>query len=160
MLVGVLALGSWAAGASAVQAQVFIRAPFVRVQVGPGVNVRVPFFSFSAPAAPPPLYGPPPAYVYPPNPYVPPQPGFVPPQPGFVPPAPPPVPPIDPAPPGNPAPNPPANPPPAPANPNDLLPPAPVGPVQAMTLDQFAKQFQPKAGAYEIDLVNPVTKQP
>ncbi len=41
--VGLLALVGLVAGASPGQGQVFVRAPFVRVFVGPGVNVRAPF---------------------------------------------------------------------------------------------------------------------
>jgi hypothetical protein len=69
-------------GASEAQAQVFIRAPFVRVQVGPGVWVRAPFVNLFVPPAAP-VYGYPPAYVAPSSPAV-----EVAPQPGVVPNAP------------------------------------------------------------------------
>jgi hypothetical protein len=42
----------------------------------------------------------------------------------------------------------------------DDAPPQPVQPVQATTLDDFAKTFKPKAGTYEVTMLNPVTKQP
>ena len=48
---------------------------------------------------------------------------------------------------------------PKPPAPNgDLAPPQPVQPNKAMTLEQFANSFQPKAGNYEVSLMNPVTK--
>src|SRR5262245_53186786 len=78
MLVGVLAAGCWAVGAPDAPAQVLVRVPFVRVQVGPGVDVRAPFFSFSSPPAgpflpPPPVYVIPQGYVIPPpSPFIPP----------------------------------------------------------------------------------------
>ena len=48
----VLALGSWVAVASVSHAQVFVRAPFVRVNVGPGVWVRAPFVNLYVPSGP------------------------------------------------------------------------------------------------------------
>jgi hypothetical protein len=45
------ALGCWSIAASAADAQIFVRAPFVRVQVGPGVWVRAPFVNLFVPPA-------------------------------------------------------------------------------------------------------------
>jgi hypothetical protein len=129
----------------AADAQVYVRAPLVRVQVGPGVGIRAPFFRFYLPDA----YGPPPPYYIPAPLYVPaaPLPG-------------------DPVLPTLPVPNAvqptPAQTPPAaaiPAPPADLAPPAPQT-TAALTLEQFSKSFQAKAGAYEVELVNPLTRQP
>ena len=129
------ALGCWMAAESSAQAQVFVRAPFVRVQVGPGVGIRAPFVNLWLPSNPDPYYYPP---------------GYVPPAPpaGAVPPA---------------GLGPEVAPPPALVAPkagSDAPPPAAGQQVQALTLDQFAKTFQAKAGSYEVDLVNPVTNQP
>ena len=53
LVASILTAGCLIAGASDAQAQVFVRAPFVRVQVGPGVWVRAPFVNlFVPPAAP------------------------------------------------------------------------------------------------------------
>jgi hypothetical protein len=143
--VGLVAVVSWAAGAAVSDAQVFVRAPFVRVQVGPGVSIRAPFFRF---------YSPPdgPVYVYPP--------GFVPPPPFAFAPGPQVAPAVVNASPANSPPLPmPKVSPPAPA-PVIESPPTALQGGQVMTLRQFATTFQPKAGAYEVDLINPVTKQP
>lgn len=123
------------------QAQVSIRAPFVRVDVGPpggGVNVRAPFVNVNVP----PKYAPPPVVVYPvqqvqPAPYVPqfqPQvPPVVQPQPGQF----------------QPMEIPPPN----------VLPGTSPGSVllktKPMTHYEFAKAFVPTGGRYEVDLVHP-----
>jgi hypothetical protein len=147
LLAGLMAVGCWAAAATETPAQVLVRVPFVRVQVGPGVDVRAPFFSFSSPPSGP-ILAPGPAYVYPQGYVIPPPSVYIPPTPPAT------VPPVDVVPPA-PAqvPSPTVPPPPPP-------PPAPATGAQAMTLDQFSKQFQPKAGTYDLDLLNPVTGQP
>jgi hypothetical protein len=131
--------------ASAAEAQVFVRAPFVRVQVGGGVYVRAPFVNLWLP--PPPVYVGPPAYIAPPNVYVPPMPRVV----------------ESPAPPANEPPPLPNTPPPVPNTPavpnNDNGPPQPAKAAQVPTLEQFAKSFQPKGGRYEVSILNPVTNQ-
>lgn len=124
-----LALGYCSIAASAADAQVFVRAPFVRVQVGPGVWVRAPFVNLYVPPAGV-TYGAPAGYAVPPAAEVLPFPAK------------------DNAPAVN---DPKVGPPPAPL-------PAQAEPV--MSLAQFAKSFQAKAGSYEIDLINPVTNQP
>src|SRR5260370_22489973 len=68
---GFLALGGVLTAASPGQAQVFVRAPFVRVFVGPGVQVRAPFVDINIP--PRPYF-----VVPPPSVYIPPQPKLVP----------------------------------------------------------------------------------
>ena len=108
--------------ASAAQAQVFIRVPFVRVWVGDGVSVRAPFVNVNVP---PRVYYTPAVVVEKP-----------------LPPASEPIP----------APRPPIN--------DANAPPQPVQPAQVMTIDAFAKNFQAKAGSYEVTLLNPTTKQP
>lgn len=121
--------------ASAASAQVFVRAPFVRVQVGgPGVYVRAPFVNMFVPSYYPPPNGPV---------YLAPQPRL------FVPPTQlePPVVQPDAKPPLQPVPG--------------EGPPAPLPQANgAMTLEQFAKSFEPKPGNYEVTLFNPVNKQP
>jgi hypothetical protein len=132
-------LCSWLAFASVSEAQIFVRAPFVRVYVGDGVGVRAPFVNLYVPPDGP-VYGPrviymPPAVVVPaPQPQ--PQPFPPAPQPQPFPPAPQPVPDAKNA------------------------PPAPVQAVQAPTLEAFSKTFQAKAGSYEVSVLNPVSKQP
>src|SRR5437588_10613408 len=61
--------------ASSAEAQVFVRAPFVRVQVGGGVWVRAPFVNLWVP--PGPAYYGPRVYAGPPAVYVPPMPRLV-----------------------------------------------------------------------------------
>jgi hypothetical protein len=117
------------AGASDAHAQVFIRAPFVRVQVGPGVWVRAPFVNLFIPSAAP-IYAVPPGSIVPAPPIA-----EVVGQPSVVP-------------------NPPAT-----QNPKLVIP-VPAQPPPPLSLDQFAKTFQAKAGSYEVDLINPVTNQP
>lgn len=79
LLASVFALGCSIAVAPAARAQIFVRAPFVRVQVGPGVYVRAPFVNLFVPPAAP-VYVVPPGYVVPTSPAaeVLPQPGVVP----------------------------------------------------------------------------------
>ena len=145
------ALIAWLALVTATQAQVFIRAPFVRVGVGDGVYVRAPFVNLYIPGDAPPGYPPP----YGPRIYYMPQPGTVmQPQPGAVP--------SEKL---------------SPRRNSFLLrrnrcsprrsrpsgttpPPQPIQPTQVPTLDAFAKTFKAKAGAYEIALLNPITKTP
>lgn len=141
------------ASVSTSEAQVSIRVPFVRINVGgDGVSVRAPFVKVYVPPSGP-VYGP----LYPP--------------PVVVESLPPPVVVIPPPPPGPKDPFPPAEkiftpPPPFPANPNLPMihetdrPPLPIQPVQAPTLEQFSKTFQAKAGSYEVVIVNPITKRP
>jgi hypothetical protein len=136
LLPGLLALGCWVAAESVAHAQVFVRAPFVRVQVGPGVAVRAPFVNLYFPD-----YGP--AYVYPPGYVVPAPPLVAPPSPAVLP-APTPIDPSAPL----------------PKQQTDLPPPVAKQPAQVMTLAQFGKTFQPKPGSYEVELMNPVTNQP
>jgi hypothetical protein len=133
---------------SAAEAQVFVRAPFVRVQVGGGVWVRAPFVNFWVPPGPsyyagPGVYFPPPG-VYAPAPRV----ADSPPPQSFDPPPPQPAPPQQPLPQQQPVPN------------NDNTPPQPTKAVKVLTLEQFASSFQPKGGNYEVSIVNPVTNQP
>ncbi len=140
LFVGVLALAGWAIDATAASAQVYVRAPFVRVQTGPGLFVQAPFVTIAVPPAP--LYVLPPPSIY-------------------VPPAANPAPPIQilPQPALAPPPQPLLNAPPAPAvQPLPAQP--PVVQVKVMTLNQFAGSFKPRAGTFEVDLLNPVTKQP
>jgi hypothetical protein len=130
---------------SASQAQVFVRAPFVRVYTGDGgVAVRAPFVNLYVPPAGPAVYGPRvidgPVYVGPRVIYVDPPPAPMPPAKDFV------------------APPPQAVPPPPAPSAND--PPPPVQPVQAPTLDGFGKTFQAKAGSYDVTIVTPITRQP
>jgi hypothetical protein len=121
-------------------AQVTIRAPFVRVQVGgPGVHVRAPFVNLFVPSTPD-VHVTPRVHLMPP----------ADPAPTFEAPAPEPVPErLKRAPQVQPKP--------ADVPPEDA-PPAPAQPEQVLTLEQFAKAFQPKAGNYEVTLLNPVTR--
>lgn len=83
--------------ASSSQAQVFVRAPFVRVWVGDGVGVRAPFVNIYVPPAGPRVYYPPPVIVESPAPMPPVQPPFQPPAPRPLPDPNAPPQPIDPA---------------------------------------------------------------
>jgi hypothetical protein len=142
--------------ASVSEAQVFIRAPFVRVAVGDGVAVRAPFVNLWVPSGDPyygPMYGPRVMYMPPPGVQQYPQQQYPQqqlPQQQF-PPAPQPV---------SPQQTPPNPPQPQPKLIKDDAPPQAAQPVQAPTLDAFAKTFQPKAGTYEVTILNPVSKQP
>ncbi len=140
LIFGAALLIGWLGIVSATQAQVFVRAPFVRVAVGDGVAVRAPFVNLWIPPDGPTYYspfGPRVIYVQPPPPVV-------------VQPMPPAPQPFQ-APAPLPLPKPPIV---------DNAPPQPVQPAQVMTLEAFHKSFQPKAGSYEVTLLNPATKQP
>jgi hypothetical protein len=115
-----LALVGVFVGESAGRAQVFVRAPFVRVYVGNGVYVRAPFFSYSNMWA-----SPGPAVA---------EPGTTEEQ----------LPPVMP-------------PKKAPAQQQK---PADKGTQKAMSLDEFAKTFQPRGGVHEVTLINPLTQAP
>ncbi len=136
LIVAAAVLCGWLACVSVSQAQVFVRAPFVRVYTGDGVYVRAPFVNLYVPGDGP-VYGP--RVIYLPPPVV-----------VQTTPAPPPVV-VQPQPQ-------PFPPPPQPEAKN--APPAPLQPVQAPTLEAFSKTFQAKAGSYEVTLLNPVNKQP
>ncbi len=124
-------LAGWLGWTSVTQAQVIIRAPFVRIAVGDGVSIKAPFvrintgeFGYG------PYYGPPVAgQPMPPALDV------------FQPPVPQKLPRV-------------------PQAKEDIAPPLPLQPVDALTLEQFAKSFKPKAGFYEVTMLNPVTKRP
>jgi len=153
---------------STASAQVSVRAPFVRVEVGPGgTYVRAPFVRYYAG---PPLYVTPAPIVVTPGVVAPPGITIAPPV--TVPQV------IQGEPPAAAAPNqgpaaapapvmprkmpngvppPPA---PAPANNADFVPPPPAKAAQEMTIEAFAKSFQAREGSYEIVFVNPVTKMP
>jgi hypothetical protein len=138
LALSVLALVVGLAVVSSADAQVFVRAPFVRVQVGGGVYVRAPFVNLWVP---PPVYVGPPVYLPPPNAFVPPTPRVA----------------DSPAPP-QPAPDAQPN---TPVAPNqDNGPPQPTKAAKVPTLEQFAKNFQAKGGSYEVTIVSPVTNQP
>jgi hypothetical protein len=162
---------------STASAQVIVRAPFVRVEVGPGgTYVRAPFVRYYA--GPPIYVPPPPVYVVSPGISVGPNITIAPPinvpqviqgdPPVVAPPA------AAPAPAMPRAANPPAGkvalgpdglPPPAfegPKAPNkaDFVPPPPAKAPQEMTIEKFAKSFQAKEGSYEILFTNPVSKMP
>ena len=66
--VGLIALAGVLATTSYAEAQVFVRAPFVRVFVGPGVYVRAPFVDINIP--PRPFFMVPPPVYYAPQPKV------------------------------------------------------------------------------------------
>jgi hypothetical protein len=128
---GLLALGGVVAAASPGQAQVFVRAPFVRVFVGPGVSVRAPFVDINIPGRPFIFVPPPSEYIPPqpkimPNEYIPPQPKIAPKQ-----------------------------------GTEENIPEAPKSLVEnPLTLQAFAKSFQARHGSYQVKIVNPVTKTP
>lgn len=141
--------------ASSASAQTVVRVPFVRIETGGpgGTYVRAPFVNLFFPPGPPPVYYAPPPVLLPPGQMIP-----VPPPPfdANLGPQPQPQPRVapQPLPPGPIAPNngePPFDP--------DLAPPAPAQAPKAPTLDEFAKSFKPKAGNYEIQLTNPISKQ-
>jgi len=142
-IISAAALGAILATAATASAQVFVRAPFVRVQVGgPGVYVRAPFVNLFVPGGPPPVYVVPESVAAPPL-FVPPQPAprIEPiPLPKATLPALKPLPPLE--------------------APPDQAPPKPATPERVLTIEQFAKSFQPKEGNYEVTLINPVTNQP
>lgn len=159
----------WLGAANVAQAQVWVRAPFVRVGVGPGVYVRAPFVNLYVPTRDryyysgyggpgvyaPPYYGPGVIYGAPatdPR-IMPPADGFTAPPPALVPSPktverPPALPPKGDGPKGD-----------GPALPKSDDPPPLVG-AGAVAVEAFLKGFKPRAGSYEIDLINPVTKKP
>jgi hypothetical protein len=156
----------WLADSSTAQAQTWVRAPGVRVGVGPGVYVRAPFVNLYVPSGSRYYYGGyvGPSYYYGVGPYFPGPGYYVEPryygEPRYVP--------IEPAPGGFVAPVPKVVERPKAIAPDDLKPPKekakvdepPPLVVGTVTVDDFVKTFKPRAGNYEIDLVNPVTKKP
>jgi hypothetical protein len=158
----------WAVAQVPAAAQTVIRAPFVRVETGGpygGTYVRAPFVRIFTGGPPPVYYGTPPVGLPPYGPMMGPGIQITPP---FVSPAPsqsiapnvpsPPSPlPSTQEPPQDDRPKPaPENLPPA----NVVVPPAPTTSANVLSFDQFVKSFQPKAGSYEIAVLNPLTKQP
>ncbi|MBI2807822.1 MAG: hypothetical protein HYX68_22805 [Planctomycetes bacterium] len=145
LILGMALLSGWLVIASTVHAQVFVRAPFVRVAVGNGVAVRAPFVRLFVPGdspvyAPPyqvydPLYGP--ILVPAPRPIIVNQPAPMPPANQFAPPQPLPLPQV-----------------------KENNGPPPIQGANVPTLQEFSKTFQAKAGSYEVTLFNPATKQP
>ena len=130
----VVTLAGLMLGTETARADLFVRVPFVRVEVGgPGVYVRAPFVDLWVPHELP-------IYREVPAPGV----QVVPPPPQVMPPAS--DLPMQPAVPGQ----------------NNLVPPPLPVPLQAAypTLNDFARTFQPRAGHYDVTIVNPVTKQP
>jgi hypothetical protein len=126
--------------ASTAWADVYIRVPFVRVQVGgSGTHVRAPFVNIFSPRSERVVVMPeadaPPAFT-PPAPEALPQPSKK-------------APITDPA----------SKPTPAPQPKTDQAEPAPAGLQQVLTLDQFVDGFQPKAGNYEVTFLNPVSRK-
>ena len=113
-------------------AQVYVRAPFVRVAVGDGVYVRAPFVNLYVPDGP--VYGPR-VFAAPPVVLVP-----QPPPPVVVVPQPPPV--VYMAPQPKPL----------------IVAPTPAGAVP--TLQDFSRSFQAKGGTHEATVLNPLTNQP
>ena len=136
-LLSTAALTALLVTASSAWADVYVRVPFVRVHVGDGVYVRAPFVNLFVPSGPRVYVAPgvaaPPAQLSPPAEALPTPPKKVSP--------------------GQPLP-PPKN------NPDDAPPaPAPGGLERVLTMEQFTKGFLPKAGNYEVTLLNPVSKQ-
>jgi len=127
---------------SQADAQVFVRAPFVRVEVGGGTYVRAPFVNLWIPPAPVYVGPPPPVYLVP-------QPNFAPGMPRIV---------ESPASQSNETP-PAAVPQKQPLPDNGDNPPQPIQPAKVPSLEQFANNFQPKAGSYEVTIMNPVTNK-
>jgi hypothetical protein len=82
---GLAALAGLLSLASAAEAQVFVRAPFVRVRVGgPGVYVRAPFVNLYVPSGPRYYIAPPPPIIMP-GPVIVPEPAVTPPPPAEAP---------------------------------------------------------------------------
>jgi hypothetical protein len=141
----IVAVAALSLSADTVSAQLRIRAPFVRVDVNGGVHVRAPFVNLFIPSSPPVYVAPlpPPAFVPPPTPLDETEPPAVMPR----------------------ADGPRARPAPRPRS-QDEAPPPVVGPPPAvtapagLTVETFVKSFKPKAGNYEIELINPVNNQP
>src|SRR4051812_34764471 len=157
LLAGILVAGM----ALRAPAQVVVRVPFVRVESGGpygGTYVRAPFVRIFSPGPPPVYYGTPPIVVPPYGPMLgpgvqisPPTLSASPPQPGLPAPSTQEPPQADPPPPR-----------PSPENlgPAENFPPAPSKSASVLSFDQFVKSFQPKAGSYEITVLNPLTQQP
>ena len=132
----VAALAATVVFASVASADVEVRVPFVRVQVGGGVRVRAPFVNLYFPGTPPPVVVMPSAETAP---------ATAPPQAEALT-----VPPKK-----------------TPANKPllkeevkpDEAPPARAGLPPVLTPEQFTKSFQPKAGNYEVTMLNPVSNQ-
>lgn len=134
---GVLAL---LGGAASAQDEVYVRAPLVRVYTAPaGTWVRAPLVNLYVPPARPAatvpaelMPAPTPAPLRGPGPLEP------------LPPPPPPPPPLL----GGPT---------APSTQPPLPLPLPAG---TLTLEDFARSFQPRGGAFDVTLINPITGQP
>jgi hypothetical protein len=127
---GLVALAGILTATSSAHAQVFVRAPFVRVFVGPGVSVRAPFVDINIPPRPFIVVPPPSEYIPPhskimPNEYIPPQPKIAPKEGADE----------------------------TPDAPKSLV-------ENPLTLQAFAKSFQARPGSYQLKIVNPVTKTP
>lgn len=152
----------WFGTAGVAQAQVWVRAPFVRVGVGPGVYVRAPFVNLYIPTGDryyyggtgmyaPGYYGP--GVIYgEPRVTMPPADGSTGPPPSFTAPTPkiierPPALPREKELPKT-----------LPETPDDLPPAKVAG--GTLSVDAFVKTFKPRGGSYELELLNPVTKTP
>jgi hypothetical protein len=133
LLLGAAVVTGWLGWVSVSQAQVYVQVPFVRVYVGDGVAVRAPFVDLYVPRHGGPVLRP----TYHPQVIVPSPTGIIQ--------SPPPAPVPQPSP---------------PVIVDPSAPPQPVQPAQVPTIEAFAKTFQAKAGAYEVTLLNPITKQP
>ena len=153
------ALAATLALAAPAWADVVIRVPFVRVQVGDGVYVRAPFVNLFVPSGP--------RVIMVPQAEQPPPPRQLPQQPEIIPEPLNKTPSVQPPPQPKPkkvetAPQPRTKkdePPPPPKPKDDEAGPAPLGLPQVLTPDQFVKNFQPKAGNYEVTILNPVSNQ-
>jgi hypothetical protein len=135
--IGMLALAGLVGFSASAPAQVFVRAPFVRVWVGgPGVGVRAPFVNLWVPGGPPPFVVVPPVVA----------------PPVVAPNGPPPViaPQDQPPPVKGPAPR--------TLDPDETPPPPTPMAKNPLTLESFARSFQARPGSYEVTLINPVTK--
>ncbi|MCS7045775.1 MAG: hypothetical protein NZO58_05420 [Gemmataceae bacterium] len=139
LVVACCGLAAGLVGPSPALAQLTIRVPFVRVEVGgPGVRVRAPLVNLFVPSPPPDLRVMPPAEEN---------------KPKFTPPPPAPEDGKKPTPKDRVAPTA------KPTNADEVLP-VPATSAAVLTLEQFARSFQPKAGSYEVTLLNPVTRGP
>lgn len=133
---GIAGLAMTLVFASVVAADVDVRVPFVRVQVGGGVRVRAPFVNLYFPSTPPPVVVMPAAEPAP----------------------------ATAAPRTEALPNPPKKTPVSKPTPQEeIKPDEPTPPVAGqqtvLTPEQFTKNFQPKAGNYEVIMLNPVSNQ-
>ena len=134
-LCSIAALTATLAFAESAFADVYIRLPFVRVEVGGGVRVRVPFVNINVPGGTP-------VYVMP---SAEPAPATETPQTEA----------LSNAPKKTPAKKVQE---PAEVKPDDV-PPVAQGLPEVLTPEQFTKSFQPKAGNYEVTMLNPVSNQ-